>query len=316
MNFIPSIYKECYKLGDKIVVANTGDDSLSIIDCSSWTENYRIYMPVGSGPYALAKSKESPCIFVSQYYADSLLYVNLQSRKVEKSLFLGRRPSYMVADTLKNCLYVTNMDSDSVSIIAMDDIGLIGQLAVGSMPQGIDCNFDAELAVANTHSNSIYIISTVDYGIIKTIKLKPYPFQVKYSFNKRRLFVGCSCSENQDRGSIVVFNTDDYSIEYEIILEGIPGQIYETRDGRHILAASMGEGGLQIIDIEKRKVIKTIPTNGMSHGIAVDKHEKYAYVTNPDDDSISIIDWKKCKRITNITVGKEPNGILFISDDP
>src|SRR5690606_3012872 len=133
------------------------------------------------------------------------------------------------------------------------DIGLIGQLAVGSMPQGIDYNSDAELlAVANTHSNSIYIISTLDYRTIKTIKLDSYPFQVKFSLSNRLMFVGCSCSENQDRGSIAVFNTDDYSIESKIILKGIPGQIYETRNGRYILAASMGEGGLQIIDIEKK----------------------------------------------------------------
>jgi len=305
-------------LGDKIVVANTGDNSLSIIDCHAGMESDRIYMPPDSGPYALVKAKDKSHILVSQYYGDSLLYIDLQHKDIKKSLFLGRRPGYMAIDPLNNILYITNADSDSISIVAVDDeIRLIGQLPVGSMPQGIDCHFNDEvLAVANTNSNSIYIINTFNYEICKVIKFESYPFQVKYSADGRRIFVGCSCLEKQEEGSIIVLNTDDYSIESEIFLNGMPGQIYETSDGKYVLAASMGKGGLQIIDLKKEKVIKNIVTNGMTHCIAVDRDEKYVYVTNTDDNSVSVVDWRNGRRLTNIQVGKEPNGILFIPGDP
>jgi len=284
-------------LGNKIIVANTGDDSLSIIDChTSWVEKHRIYMPPGSGPYALAKTKSSSYILASQYYGDSLLYIDLEHEKIKKSLFLGRRPSYMAASLQKNIVYITNMDSNSVSIVTMDDIKLIAQVTVGSMPQGIDCYADKEvLAVANTDSSSINIISTLDYSTLKEIKLKGFPFQVKYSLDGCQLFVGCSYLERQDEGVIIILDTEDYSINCEIPLSGIPGQIYHTKDGKYILAASMGGGGLQVIDIKKKRVIKNITTNGMTHGIAVDMEERYAYVTNTDDNSVSIVDWKKGK---------------------
>lgn len=305
-------------LRGKIIVANTGEDSLSIIDSNTWIDNNRIHMPLGSGPYALAKTKDASNVLVSQYYGDSLLYIDLQNQEIKKSLFLGRRPSYMVADLQKNIIYISNMDSDSISMVEMDEIKLTGQVTVGSMPQGIDCYPDDEvLAVANTHSNSVYIINTFDYRILKTINLEGnYPFQVKYSLDGQQLFVGCSHVENQSGGSIIIINAKDYNISCEVPLTAIPGQIYQTQNKKYILATSMGNGGLQVIDIKKRRVIKNIATNGMTHGIAMDLEERYAYVTNSDDNSVSVVDWNNGTTVTSIEVGKEPNGIIFIPSDP
>ena len=60
----------------------------------------------------------------------------------------------------------------------------------------------------------------------------------------------------------------------------------------------------EIVDIEKEKPINHVPTNGMTHGMAVDQCEKYVYVTNPNDNSISVVDWKIGKKINTLKVEK------------
>lgn len=50
----------------------------------------------------------------------------------------------------------------------------------------------------------------------------------------------------------------------------------------------------------------------MTQGITLDPQEKYVYVTNPYNNTISAVDWKSGMKVATLGVGNEPNGILFI----
>ncbi|NLI60256.1 MAG: hypothetical protein GX375_02345 [Clostridiales bacterium] len=296
-----------------IAVTNTGDSSISIIDPLRFKEMRRIRLIPDSGPYDLIKCKSSHHLLVSQYYDDSVAYIDLLSGEIIDSIAIGRRPWYMSHDWARNLAFITNSDSDTISIVCTDELKLIGQVRVGSMPQGI--HFDpvvGDLAIANVNSNSVMVIDTYTYIVKKSIKLEQNPFQVVYSADGNRLYVSSSSFQNNDIGSILTIATHDYRILSEIKLNAMPGQLYITKDGKYILVASLGKGGLEIVDINNGKTLQRVSTNGMTHGMAMDNQEKYVYVTNPDDDSISVIDWRLGKKIATIGVGKEPNGIALI----
>lgn len=299
-----------------IVVSNTGDSTISVVDPYHFHEIQRIQLPKDSGPYDIIKYDKSYKVLVSQYYADSITSIDLLKGEILDSATTGRRPWYMVYDKERALAFVTNSDSDTVSIICVRKMKLIGQMKTGSMPQGIDLNPNLKtLAVANVNSNDVMIIDADNLTIKKLIKLNKNPMQVKYSAKGDVLFISCSSSNNGDMGSIKVVDAQSYKISAEISLNAIPGQIYSTKDGKYVFVASMGNGGLEIVDIEKEKPINHVPTNGMTHGMAVDQCEKYVYLTNPNDNSISVVDWKIGKKINTLKVGKEPNGIVFISND-
>ena len=65
----------------------------------------------------------------------------------------------------------------------------------------------------------------------------------------------------------------------------------------------MGNGGLEIVDIEKEKPINHVPTNGMTHGMAVDQCE-VCLCNQSNDNSISVVDWKIDKKINTLKVGR------------
>lgn len=296
-----------------VAVANTGDSSISIIDPLTWEENRRITLSPNSGPYSLVKCNSNHHVLVSQYYDDSLAYIDLLSGKVLESILLGRRPSHIAYDGERSLAFITNSDSDTMSIVCTQAMKLMGQIGVGSMPQGIDYNpYKGSLAIANVNSNDIWIVDAEDFSVKKVIQLDKNPFQAKYSLDGKRLYISCSFSQDEDIGTVITVDTFDYSISSQLIIGGMPGQLYNTRDGKYILATSMGKGGLEIIDLNKKKTLKKVSTNGMTHGMALDHEEKYVYVANTDDNSVSVIDWKLGKKILTIGVGKEPNGIVFV----
>ncbi|MFY9279154.1 MAG: hypothetical protein WBI74_07875 [Caldicoprobacterales bacterium] len=296
-----------------IVVCNTGDSTISVIDPYLFREIERIQLPNDSGPYHLVGYDKSCKILVSQYYADSITSIDLLKGEILDSVATGRRPWYMVCDQEGGLAFVTNSDSDTISVVCIKKMKLISQMKTGSMPQGIDFNPHLRtLAIANFNSNNIMIIDADDLSEKKIIRLDKNPMQVKYSSKGDFLYIGCTSSNNSDMGSIKILDTGSYDTLTDISLNALPGQICNTKDGKYILIASMGNGGLVVVDIGEKKIVNHVPTNGMTHGMAMDPKEKYVYVTNPNDNSISVVDWVEGKKINSMKVGKEPNGIIFI----
>ncbi|HZJ83058.1 MAG TPA: hypothetical protein VFD57_04520 [Clostridia bacterium] len=296
-----------------VVVANAGDSSISIIDPYILKEVQRIKLFANTGPYDLLNWDPKHHIIMSQCYNDTLAYVDLINGKVLDTIVLGRRPCYIAHDTKSNMLFITNSDSDTISIVNGQKMTLEGQMRVGSMPQGIDCNVGMRtIAVANVNSNDVWIIDSDNFQIKKIIKLNQCPLHIKYSVDGKYLYVGCSCPNSDISGCLIILDTLKYNIQCKIQLRGLPGQLYDTRCGKYIIVTSMSKGGLDILDIHKGKVIKKLKTNGMTQGIAVDYEEEYVYVTNTDENSVSVVDWRRGKTVAEIKVGKEPNGIIFI----
>lgn len=66
------------------------------------------------------------------------------------------------------------------------------------------------------------------------------------------------------------------------------------------------------VDLKLKQVVASIETGNGSHGVVTSPDNKFSYVTNMFDDSISIIDNSQNKVAKTIQVGKTPNGISIM----
>lgn len=57
---------------EMIIVANTADDSLSVIDPAKMREVDRVFLPRGSGPYRMAYVKAIQRLLVVESYSDTI----------------------------------------------------------------------------------------------------------------------------------------------------------------------------------------------------------------------------------------------------
>jgi YVTN family beta-propeller protein len=299
---------------NKIVVANTQEDSLSFIDPKKKAEVYCIQLQDGAGPCGLAKIQDTSNLIIVQSNDNSLACINLEKGSLEKVFFVGCCPSFIAVSHKTHEIYVTNADSDSISIVHnRENLKLVGQIPVGSMPQGIDCHpWLPLIAVANMNSHDIWFIETEKYNIINRVQVDDYPSQLKFSRNGKRLYVGCYFNEFKKDGRLILIDLHGYGIIYEMIVGCIPLQMVETRDGKYLLIASTGTGRLEIVDCDSRSIINEIEIGSMVYGVALDAQERYAYVTNMDEGTVSMIDWKKGNKVADIKVGKEPRGIVCL----
>lgn len=300
------------ELKNVIIVANTGDDSLSFVDPGQGVEMERIHLERGSGPADLLLSKDKSYIYVLQSYDNSLGLFHLENKEIARAVYVGCRPSQMAADH-RGRLFIANGDSDSISIVHESCMKPFAQITVGSMPEGIDCHFSLPiLAVANVQSHDVWLLEADDFQCIQRIKVEGYPSKVKFSRFYPLLYICCWALEQQCNGVVLIFDLKSYRIVDEIEVGCHPNHMAESEGGLYLLVVAMGNACLDVIDMKQRKVVCQIEAGSLAHDVVLDTKEQYAYVTNSDEDTVSVLDWKKGRKIKDIRVGKEPGGLIYL----
>jgi len=298
----------------KITVANKVEDSISFLDPHLRREEYRIYLESGTGPCALAKMKSSPTLLVVQAHDNSLACLDLDKGVVEKILPVGCCPSFIAVCNKTHTIYVTNTDSDSISIVQNgDDLKVVSQIPVGSMPQGIDCHpYLPLLAIAHINSQDIWLVETEGYTTVKRMVIEGYPIQVKFGSKGNILYVGCYFHNHRLFNKVLLVDLDKDAVCHEIAVGCIPHKLLETGDGSSLLVASCEAGRLEVVDLASKSVVHSIKIGEAVCDITLDEEGMYAYVTAPKEGRVCVVDWKAGKKLADIQVGKEPSGIVYL----
>jgi len=298
----------------KIAVANKGEDSISFINPHLGREEFRIYLEAGTGPGALVRFNNSPTLLVVNAFDSSLACLDLDSGVVEEILPVGRCPSSIAVCNRMHAVYVTNADSDSISVIQNgDEFNVVSQIPVGSAPQGIDCHPHLPLlAIAHINSQDIWLVETEGYTLVKKMVIEGYPVQVKFSSKGDILYAGCYFHSHKLFNRVLLIDPHEGVICHEIDVGCIPHKILESRDGSCLLVTSCEAGRLEVVDLASRSVVHAADIGETVCDIALDQEGIYAYVTAAKEGCVCVVDWKAGKKIGNIRVGKNPSGIVYL----
>lgn len=84
-----------------------------------------------------------------------------------------------------------------------------------------------------------------------------------------------------------------------------------TRDGKHLVAVATVANYAAIYALPDYTLKGVVPVGGSPNWVVCDPEGKFAYVTNPKDDSVSVIDIEAVREVARIPVGKGPKRIAF-----
>ncbi|HKX99428.1 MAG TPA: beta-propeller fold lactonase family protein [Steroidobacteraceae bacterium] len=84
-----------------------------------------------------------------------------------------------------------------------------------------------------------------------------------------------------------------------------------TRDGRHLVAVATVANYAAIYSLPDFTLKGTVPVGGSPNWVACDPEGRFAYVSNPKDDSVSVIDIAAVREAARIKVGKGPKRVAF-----
>lgn len=292
---------------NKIIVTNYGENTISIIDKGNLsyinTIDLKAIIPARKGiTRAILEDKQTLLVLDSDN--DSLYRIDLNKRELLKQLNLGRCPFRI--KSYKDRIFVTNLDSNSLSIIDKDEFSIIENIYLGEKPTDLAIDEDSgKLFITNLNS---YSISIVDYenDEVAQIKLPYMPFRVKV--DKNGFYILGFINNNTLNSSMLTFFSKNNIGKWERVIEGIYFDFFKDRDRDLFYLVASEDSWLyefdKNADIHKKKVYIGGLTNFINYDLG------FLYLNDMVNDKIIVVDIND-KQIKRIAVGKEPHDILL-----
>jgi YVTN family beta-propeller protein len=147
----------------RVVVANAGSDTVSVIDPAAATVVATI--PVGDAPLEVAGAGARA--YVANWGGGTVSVVDVAAEAVVGTVPVGRLPAGLALDTAARRLYVANFFEDTVSVIDTGSLTVVATISVGRSPRGLALDPAAgRLYVAGFESARIDVIDTATQAVV------------------------------------------------------------------------------------------------------------------------------------------------------
>ena len=312
---------EALILNGKVIVANTGDDTLTCVDLKSReiietielknidirTASFRQKGPF-IGPYEMVSNGRG-FIYCTNSYDNSISKIDIKDKKIIDMLYVGSYPTCI--KHFGDRLYIANSDSNSVSVIDEEKFSLIENIPVGEKPMDIEIDEDnMKMYIANSNGYSINVIDLMG-DENKVIKLKNNPVKIVLEEEHMYILFNVDNSITHD-SNISVIDLKTYEMHGIFDIKGIFNTMLKINKSEIIFITNIDNGYLYRMDIKKRNLLSKSHLTGMPNKLEWDG-DNTLFISNISTNRLTLFDIEENKIKCNIQVGKEPNGILILN---
>ncbi|MFT6128270.1 MAG: YVTN family beta-propeller protein [Flavobacteriaceae bacterium] len=271
---------------DRIIVTNYGSSdiagkSITVINAATNTIEKTIALGKSLRPHGIITLPQPNKVGVVTDIGNHLSVVNVATGAVEKQIATAQDFSHLlVRHPVKPLIYVTNINSGSVSVIDIKLDSVVKIITCSKRAEGIDITPDgSEIWVTNIEENFISVINTETYETIDRLDTGKQPLRLKFSIDGKQCLVS-----NASDGTVAVY---DRETKKQLKNISIPGKknIFE-------------------------KVLYHTPR---PVGILIHPNGKYAFVSNYTAGRVEVIDMIDFTIVSSIKVGDMPDGLAFIN---
>lgn len=315
----------------KVYVANEESDTVSVLDAASFRMLANVR--VGAKPHNVQASPDGQRVWVTNNgepatadasahqdmgkeehqtmgRAGAVWVIDANSDAVVAKIPVGLHPAHVVLTPDGRFAYVTNGGDNTLSVIDASTQRRVSTIAVGKFPHGIRFSPDGTQAyVANLKGGTVSVVDTASQKEVTQIPVGKGPAQVGFTPDGRLAFVSLS-----EENAVAVIDPATRKVLRRIAVGTVPIQLFATPDSRTLLVANQGTRHkpgktISMIDLGSFEVVKTVETGSGTHGVALDREGRYAYITNTYAGSLSVLDISKRSVVATVPVGKGPNGV-------
>lgn len=279
-------HEATYVAGTKSVVItdygspeNAGN-SVTIINTATNSIDKTISLGESSMPHGIITMPNSKKVGVVTDVGNHLSIVNLATGVVEQQMGTGQDFSHLlVHHPEKPLVYVTNINSGSVSVMDIAEERIEKIIPLGTKTEGIAITPDgSELWVTHIEEDSLSVIDTETLRTVAKLPTGKLPLRIKITSDGQYGLVS-----NTDNGTVSV-----YSITQRNLLKTIP------------LPGSEG-----LMD-------KLIYGQSRPVGILMHPNGFYAFISNYSQGRVEVIDLENFIYKCSIKVGDRPDGLAWV----
>ena len=300
----------------KVYVANSGSNSISVIDPTRNRVENTIPIRFGREPGSVAVASVSPdreLLFVANYGSNTVSVVDTTSYQELEKIDVGRGPIAVAVDPPVD-------DLTGTRFLSFTDINLLKSYREKFI----------NVYVVNNTSNDISVLridkSSGRSSEVITLPVEWRPVAVTVDYPRGKVYIANYDSDklsvidivqtvkgNSD-GAVSTINNVGFSItdvaadptfDRLYLLKEVPGEVVIIKP------FSSGSNSLRAV---MPPVLGTIPVGNAPRSIVSDPEDRKLYVVNRGSDTISVIDKTTKREEEVIPVGKNPYGIAVFPD--
>jgi len=231
---------------------------------------------------------------------------------VVSTIPVGAGPVHIALSPTTSRAYVTNRDSDSVSVIDTNAHAVITTVSVQSAPVGIAVRpDDSEVWVVNRLSGTLTIINAVSLTMVATINVGGLPDAIVFSHDGSRAYV-----TNDTSFAVAIVDVISRSIIGSIPTPGFVGEsLLITPDDRiGYLAEDQPDGPIlrtEVLDLSSGSVIGEIEDTWLT---AFSHRGPTAWGFQPVTNTVSLVHLNRPEVRTTVSVSPRPISLVLSTD--
>lgn len=270
-----------------VVVCNYGDqtpgNTLSVYRFSERRISDTIDLSPHQKPHGIAFLSNRRVLVTSET-SQAVLEVDITRGRIVRTIETGAKASHMLAIGLDGTrAFTANIASGSVSAIDLEKGVLVGTVATGNQPEGIDVSPDGrEVWVGHNGDQKLVVLDARTLAIQAEVPCGKLPIRVKCTWDGKYVLVSCALS-----GELAII---DRAARKEIARVALPKRA--SADPHAPLGAD--------------------PFNPVPIGIAVETKSRYAYVSLAAADQVAVIDLEKRAVVRTFATGAGPDGLAWM----
>ncbi|MEX2462385.1 MAG: YncE family protein [Paenibacillaceae bacterium] len=240
------------------------------------------------------------------------LFFDTATNQLITKVEVGNHPAHIVFTGDQKYVLVTNNEDNNISVIDAKTYQLVQTISTGKGPHGFRVAADSKFAyIANMGEDTVSVIDLTAMKESRKIKVGEVPLTTGVTSDGKLLVV----TLNAENAAAIVELASD-KVEKIAVGEG-PAQVYIQSDDKIAIVANQGtekkpSNSITKIDLSTKKAVATIETGKGAHGLVTSKDNKFIYVTNMFENTVSVVDNTQNKEITELKVGQTPNGISLM----
>jgi YVTN family beta-propeller protein len=201
-------------------------------------------------------------------------------------------------------MYVSNEDSNSISVIDSSSNAVINTIDVGPRPQGFAFNpANNDMYLAHEVSNTVSVIDTNTNTVVGTIQVGSDPFAVTFDPSNNHMYI-----TNRVSSTVSVIDTNTNTVVATIQVGPRPHLLAFNPINKDMYVGNFGSNTVSVIDSFTNTVVDTITVGNAPFGIAFNPTNNYMYVANAGSNTVSVIAITPIQPPTHTTITSATDG--------
>ena len=248
----------------------------------------------------VADSKGEPKLAVVLNSGEaSVSLIDMPSRKVIKTLPVGKEPHHLMMTPDQKTLLIANAEGNDVVLMNPTTGELTGRIPDIIDPYQIGYSPNHKWFVANGNRLDrvdVYHAQGADLKLAKSIKLGKTPSHVAFTADSKIAFITL-----QDSNELAAIDLETQTVIWKMTTGKVPAGVWMTPGDQYLLVGITGEDNVQVIDWKNRNEVKRIFTGKGAHNFRPLGDKKHVFVSNRISSSISLINMQTLEKTGDIT---------------